>query len=109
VPETKQRQPGCTVNSKQKRMKKRTLGKAAPDVSAIGLGCMGMSYHRSFIPDRKVSIALIRSAYDTGVNFFDTALSKTRNWLAKPLHPSGKRLLSAASLRSTSRTVNWQV
>lgn len=42
-------------------------------VSALGLGCMGMSYHRSFVPDKKVSIALIRKAYDMGVNFFDTA------------------------------------
>lgn len=43
------------------------------EVSALGLGCMGMSYHRSFIPDKKVSLALIRNAYDLGVNFFDTA------------------------------------
>lgn len=44
------------------------------EVSALGLGCMGMSYHRSFIPDKKVSLALIRKAYDLGLNFFfDTA------------------------------------
>lgn len=39
----------------------------------IGLGCMGMSWHRTFIPDREPMIALIRKAYDMGVNFFDTA------------------------------------
>lgn len=38
-----------------------------------GLGCMGMSWHRSFIPNRKPMIALIRKAYDMNVNFFDTA------------------------------------
>jgi aryl-alcohol dehydrogenase-like predicted oxidoreductase len=55
--------------------KQRTLGsgKNSLQVSALGLGCMGMSYHRSFIPDRKVSISLIQKAYEMGVNFFDTA------------------------------------
>lgn len=48
-------------------------GKHQLQVSAIGLGCMGMSYHRSFVPDRKVSINLIREANDLSVNFFDTA------------------------------------
>ena len=56
-------------------IKHRTLGsgKHSLEVSALGLGCMGMSYHRSFIPDKKVSVAVIRNAYDMGVNFFDTA------------------------------------
>ena len=56
-------------------MKYRVLGSGdhSLKVSALGLGCMGMSYHRSFVPDKKVSIALIRKAYDMGVNFFDTA------------------------------------
>ncbi len=39
----------------------------------LGLGCMGMSWHRTFIPDRKPMIALIQKAYDMNVNFFDTA------------------------------------
>lgn len=39
----------------------------------MGLGCMGMSFNRSFIPDRNNSIAVIRKAFDFGVNFFDTA------------------------------------
>ena len=65
-------------NEKGKRLqavKSRTLGSGQHSlkVSAVGLGCMGMSYHRSFIPDRMVSIALIRKAYDMGVVFFDTA------------------------------------
>jgi aryl-alcohol dehydrogenase-like predicted oxidoreductase len=53
--------------SKQHRM----LGSLK--VSPLGLGCMGMSYHRSFIPDKKYMIALLRKAVDMGVNLFDTA------------------------------------
>lgn len=48
-------------------------GKHQLEVSAFGLGCMGMSYHRSFVPDRQVSINLIRKAAELGINFFDTA------------------------------------
>ena len=57
------------------RLRHRTLGtgKHSLQVSAVGLGCMGMSYHRSFIPERKVSISLIRKAVDMGVTFFDSA------------------------------------
>lgn len=39
----------------------------------IGLGCMGMSWHRTFIPNRQAMVTLLRKAYDMGVNFFDTA------------------------------------
>lgn len=55
--------------------KRRILGsgKHSIEVAALGLGCMGMSYHRSFIPDKKAMIALMRSAVDLGVNLFDTA------------------------------------
>ena len=55
--------------------KERTLGSGnwAMKVSTFGLGCMGMSYHRSFIPEKKYMIALIRKAVDMGVIFFDTA------------------------------------
>ncbi|WP_339879106.1 aldo/keto reductase [uncultured Algoriphagus sp.] len=56
-------------------MKHRTLGsgKHSLEVSALGLGCMGMSYHRGRIPDRNVSIKLIRKAVESGVLLFDTA------------------------------------
>ena len=56
-------------------IKHRTLGTGqhSLDVSALGLGCMGMSYHRSYVPDKKIMIALIRKAFEIGVNFFDTA------------------------------------
>src|SRR5467141_3557195 len=54
-------------------MQKRKLGESNLEVSAIGLGCMGMSYHRGPAPDRKAMIALIRKAVELGVTFFDTA------------------------------------
>jgi len=54
-------------------MNKRTLGKEGLDVSAIGLGCMGMSWSYSPIPDRNAMLDLLRAAVDRGVTFFDTA------------------------------------
>jgi aryl-alcohol dehydrogenase-like predicted oxidoreductase len=53
-------------------MKKRTLG-ADLEVSAIGLGCMGMSFSYAPFPDPKEMVSLIRGAVDSGVTFFDTA------------------------------------
>ena len=54
-------------------MQKRKLGNSNLEVSAIGLGCMGMSYHRGPAPDRNAMIALIRQAVELGVTLFDTA------------------------------------
>jgi aryl-alcohol dehydrogenase-like predicted oxidoreductase len=54
-------------------MLKRKLGKSELEVSAIGLGCMGMSFGYGPPPDRREMIALIRSAVERGVTFFDTA------------------------------------
>jgi aryl-alcohol dehydrogenase-like predicted oxidoreductase len=54
-------------------MKKRILGKGGLEVSALGLGCMGMTFSYGIAPDRKEMIALIRSAVEHGVTFFDTA------------------------------------
>jgi aryl-alcohol dehydrogenase-like predicted oxidoreductase len=56
-----------------REMQKRNLGNSNLEVSAIGLGCMGMSYHRGPAPDRNAMIALIRKAVELGVTFFDTA------------------------------------
>jgi aryl-alcohol dehydrogenase-like predicted oxidoreductase len=53
-------------------MKKRTLGSDL-DVSAVGLGCMGLSQSFPPFPERAEAIALIRAAVDRGVTFFDTA------------------------------------
>jgi len=54
-------------------MQKRKLGKSTLEVSALGLGCMGMSFSYGAPKDKKEMIALIRSAVDRGVTFFDTA------------------------------------
>jgi len=54
-------------------MQKRKLGKSSLEVSAIGLGCMGLSYGYGPATDKPQAIALIRSAFERGVTFFDTA------------------------------------
>ena len=54
-------------------MQKRTLGTSGLEVSAIGLGCMGMSQSYLPIPDRAEMIELTRAAVERGVTFFDTA------------------------------------
>ncbi|GAC1658226.1 MAG: aldo/keto reductase [Gemmatimonadaceae bacterium] len=54
-------------------MQRRELGRSGLEVSAIGLGCMGMSYGYGPAADRQGMIALIRSAIERGVTFFDTA------------------------------------
>src|SRR5438128_1916932 len=54
-------------------MQKRKLGKSNLEVSAIGLGCMGMSDGYGPAADRREMISLIRTAVDRGITFFDTA------------------------------------
>jgi len=55
------------------KMQKRQLGTGGLEVSAIGLGCMGLSYGYGPATDRGEAIALIRAAQERGVTFFDTA------------------------------------
>ena len=59
-------------------MKTRQLGNSQLNVSAIGLGCMGLSYGYGPAVDRADGIALIRSAFERGVTFFDTAEAYSR-------------------------------
>ena len=54
-------------------MQKRQLGNSGLEVSALGLGCMGMSSAYGPAADKQAMIALIRKAVELGVNFFDTA------------------------------------
>jgi aryl-alcohol dehydrogenase-like predicted oxidoreductase len=54
-------------------MQKRKLGKSNLEVSALGLGCMGMSFGYGPAADKRQMISLIRSAVERGVTFFDTA------------------------------------
>jgi aryl-alcohol dehydrogenase-like predicted oxidoreductase len=54
-------------------MQKRKLGNSGLEVSALGLGCMGLSYGYGPATDKNEAMKLIRAAYDGGVTFFDTA------------------------------------
>src|SRR4051795_5975890 len=54
-------------------MQKRKLGKSGLEVSAIGLGCMGLSFAYGPAVDEQAGISLIRAAFERGVTFFDTA------------------------------------
>lgn len=83
--------------SPAQKSRKLGSGQHQIEVSALGLGCMGMSYHRSFIPDKKVSMALIRIAYDLGLNFFDTAEAygpfKNEELVGEALAPFRKNII----------------
>src|SRR5450756_771757 len=54
-------------------MEKRKLGNSGLEVSALGLGCMGMSFGYGTVTDKKEMITLIRKAVEQGITFFDTA------------------------------------
>src|SRR5208283_1129678 len=54
-------------------MQKRILGKSNLEVSALGLGCMGMSFAYGPVADKQEMISLIRAAVESGVTLFDTA------------------------------------
>jgi aryl-alcohol dehydrogenase-like predicted oxidoreductase len=54
-------------------MQKRTLGSSGLEVSALGLGCMGLSFGLGPAVDREQGVALLRAAVERGVTFFDTA------------------------------------
>jgi aryl-alcohol dehydrogenase-like predicted oxidoreductase len=56
-----------------KKIQKRKLGKSGLEISALGLGCMGMSFGYGQVADKKEMISLIRSAVESGITFFDTA------------------------------------
>jgi aryl-alcohol dehydrogenase-like predicted oxidoreductase len=55
------------------KMQKRKLGNSGLEVSALGLGCMGMSFGLGPAADKKEMITLMRKAVEKGINFFDTA------------------------------------
>jgi aryl-alcohol dehydrogenase-like predicted oxidoreductase len=57
----------------EQQMQKRKLGNSNLEVSALGLGCMGMSNSYKPFPEKSASIALLRAAVERGVTFFDTA------------------------------------
>src|SRR5450755_4179266 len=58
---------------REKAMQRRTLGKSGLEVSAVGLGCMGMSFSYGPPKDKQEMTALLRAAVERGIAFFDTA------------------------------------
>jgi len=80
-------------------MQKRKLGKSNLEVSAIGLGCMGMSFGYGPPQDEQEMISLIRSAVDLGVTFFDTAEAygpfANEELVGKALFPIRERVVIA--------------
>lgn len=57
----------------EETMQKRTLGKSGLEVSALGYGCMGLSFGLGPATEKNEAIKVIRAAFDGGVTFFDTA------------------------------------
>src|SRR5438046_6798182 len=76
-------------------MQKRKLGKSGLEVSALGLGCMGMSFGYGPAGDEQEMIGLIRAVVDLGVTFFDTAEVygpfTNEELVGKALSPAGAR------------------
>jgi aryl-alcohol dehydrogenase-like predicted oxidoreductase len=62
-----------TAETRDSKMKTRKLGKSGLEISALGLGCMGMSSAYGPAADKQEMISLIRAAVDLGITFFDTA------------------------------------
>src|SRR3954470_8458794 len=62
-----------TTLQRRNKMQKRKLGNSGLEVSALGLGCMGLSYGYGPAVDKQHGISLVRAAFDRGVTFFDTA------------------------------------
>src|SRR3954454_6573269 len=85
--------PDCDKSQSQGRtdMQKRKLGKGGLEVSAIGLGCMGLSFGYGPAVDKQTGITLIRAAFERGVTFFDSAEAygpyKNEELLGEALEP----------------------
>ena len=80
-------------------MHTRTLGTSGLQVSALGFGCMGLSFGYGPAMDREGGIAIIRAAVDTGVTFFDTAEAygpfANEELVGEALHPFRDRVVIA--------------
>ena len=80
-------------------MKKRKLGKSGLEVSALGLGCMGLSFGYGPATEKQQAITLIRTAFDHGVTFFDTAEAygpyKNEEVVGEALEPFRDRVVIA--------------
>ncbi|WFU08612.1 aldo/keto reductase [Rhizobium sp. CB3090] len=80
-------------------MQKRKLGSSSLEISALGLGCMGLSYGYGPATDTQEAIKLIRSAFERGVTFFDTAEAygpyKNEELLGEALAPIREKVVIA--------------
>jgi aryl-alcohol dehydrogenase-like predicted oxidoreductase len=80
-------------------MQTRKLGKRGLEVSALGLGCMGMSQSYGTPPDKQAMISLIRAAFERGITFFDTAevygATKNEELVGEALEPLRRQVIIA--------------
>jgi aryl-alcohol dehydrogenase-like predicted oxidoreductase len=80
-------------------LQKRNLGNSNSEVSALGLGCMGLSFGYGPATERQEAISLIRSAVERGVTFFDTAeiygLLKNEELVGEALAPFREQVVIA--------------
>ncbi len=87
-------------------MRKRKLGNSNLEVSALGLGCMGLSYGYGPATEKQEAIKLIRAAFERGVTFFDTAEAygpyKNEEVVGEALRHFGARCRWRRSLDSAS-------
>ena len=93
-------------------MQKRQLGKSNLEVSAIGLGCMGMSFGYGPPADKQEMITLIASAIDQGVTFFDTAEVygpyTNEELVGEALAPFRKQVVIASKFGSKIQSGAWK-
>ncbi|KAI9463066.1 aldo/keto reductase [Russula earlei] len=91
-------------------MEKRVLGKSGLEVSALGLGCMGLSYAYGPAPDKQDAIKLLHAAVQRGVTFFDTAEAygpfKNEALLGEALAPYRDQLVIATKFGFADGEVN---
>jgi len=87
-------------------MQKRTLGDSL-EVSALGLGCMGMTTAYPPFPEKEAMVSLIRAAVDRGVTFFDTAQLygpfTNEELVGEALEPVRDQVVIATKSASTSK------
>jgi aryl-alcohol dehydrogenase-like predicted oxidoreductase len=88
------------MNSEDTQLQKRKLGKSGLEVSALGLGCMGMSFGYGPPADKPAMVALIRTAIERGITLFDTAQVygpfTNETLLGEALEPFHKRVVIAS-------------
>src|SRR3984885_2868035 len=91
-------------------MQKRKLGKSNLEVSAMGLGCMGLNYAYGPGPSKQEAISLIREAFESGVTFFDTAEAygpfTNEEWVGEALAPIRDQVVIATKFGFKNGDVN---